>query len=94
MPSAARSCSKLSSLLSAGFLSNHFGASSSAAMPDAGAAVGEADPGAGERLRRPRERDHAEAERHAQDDVALEQVDRLDLEAGCGGRAHSMPRSL
>ena len=75
--SALRSWSKLSSLLRAGFLSNHFGASSSAAMPSAARAVVEPDAHAHEGLRRRGQRDHAEAEGHAQADVALEQVDAI-----------------
>jgi hypothetical protein len=45
-----------------------------------------------EGLRRGGERDHAEAERHTQCDVALEQLDRFDGEQRCS--AHSMPSSL
>ncbi len=55
----------------------------------AAAAVGEPDAHARKDLRRLGQRDDAEAKRHAQPDIALEQVDAFDGQTGCG--VHGRP---
>jgi hypothetical protein len=71
----ARSCSKFCSLLSAGLLSNHFGASSSAAAPSASFPFSRTirDLTKARRLGG----DYAEAKRHAQLDRPFEEFDFL-----------------